>query len=48
MGRVKWFSDHLGYGFTCIDESELQGTDIFLQSIGCSKTLARVSMCRFT
>jgi CspA family cold shock protein len=46
MGRVKWFSDHLGYGFiTCIDESELQGTDIFVhyKSIGCNtfKTLAK-------
>jgi cold shock CspA family protein len=45
MGRVKWFSDHLGYGFiTCIDESELQGTDIFvLQVVGCNtfKTLAK-------
>jgi CspA family cold shock protein len=45
-GRVKWFSDHLGYGFiTCIDESALQGTDIFVHynSIYCNtfKTLAK-------
>jgi CspA family cold shock protein len=46
MGRVKWFSDQLGYGFlTCIDDSVLQNTDIFVhyKAILCNtfKTLAK-------
>lgn len=53
MGRVKWFNDHLGYGFvTCIDDSLLQGDDIFVhyKSIACDtfKTLVKGEYISFS
>lgn len=53
LGRVKWFSDHLAYGFiTCIDDSELQGIDVFVhfKALTCDtfKTLSRGEYVSFS